>query len=76
LDWDATEGCGWFDISPNGDTVAVTCNGATVGGLSPGVYIDDVTFMADGAENSPQTVSVTLVVVQELVRLYVPLVGR
>jgi hypothetical protein len=76
LAWEATEGCGWFDINANGDTVAVTCNDATVSGLATGTYVDSVTFAADGAENSPQTVSVTLAVVQELVRVYVPLVGR
>ena len=76
LSWDAIEGSSWFDIGQNGDTIEVTCTSGSVGGLAPGTYDDNLTFTADGAENSPQTVSVTIVVVQELVRLYVPLVGH
>lgn len=78
LDWDATESSAWFEILPDHgtNTIAVTCVGSVVKNYGLGEQIGALTVTATGAQNSPQTVSATLIVVEEIYTTYLPSVMR
>jgi hypothetical protein len=68
LSWTASKTQSWLTITPTAgtttsetDLITATANPS---GLSPGVYTDTVTVTAAGATNSPQTVSITLNVLE------------
>ncbi|MGB7718987.1 MAG: BACON domain-containing carbohydrate-binding protein [Bryobacteraceae bacterium] len=59
----AASGGGWLSVSPaSGTTPASLSVSVNPTGLSPGSYNGTITITAPGASNSPQTVSVSLVV--------------
>ena len=63
LSWSAASSASWLSLSPtsgSGPTTAFAT--ATVGGLAAGTYLGTITVSAPGAQGTPQTVSVTLVV--------------
>ena len=63
LAFNASKSQSWITLNPpNGSTPASLTVGVNPSGLSPGTYSGSVTVTSGGASNSPQTVSVTLVV--------------
>ena len=63
LSWSAASSAPWLSLSPtagSGPTTAFAT--ATAGGLAAGTYLGTITVSAPGAQGTPQTVSVTLVV--------------
>jgi len=76
LDWDATKNGSWFDIQKGSNGITVTCVGSIVDDFSPGTQAGSVTVTAEDAQNSPQTVTVRLIVTDEISSLYLPGVAR
>ncbi len=67
LNWTASANVSWLTLSPASgtapSTITVTANTA---GLAIGTYNGTITLTASGANNSPQTIAVTLSVSQKL----------
>ncbi|MBV8205701.1 MAG: hypothetical protein JO041_02835 [Acidobacteria bacterium] len=63
LTFAASSGTGWLSVSGGGATPGSVIVGVNPGTLAAGTYSGMVQVTATGAANSPQTVSVTLVVV-------------
>ncbi|MCX5973661.1 MAG: amidase domain-containing protein, partial [Coprothermobacterota bacterium] len=66
LNWTASEGAGWLSLTPTSgsstgehDPIALSVDASA---LSAGTYTATITLAAVGADNSPQSVGVTLVV--------------
>ena len=76
LDWDATQDGNWFDILTGSDDITVTCMGSIVDDFGLGTQSGDITVAAPGAQNSPQTVSVRLVVTEEIYDTWLPSATR
>jgi hypothetical protein len=63
MDWTASFDAAWIGVSALSGTAPSTIDiSIDISGLIPDTYIDTVTISADGAENSPQYVEVTLLV--------------
>ncbi len=63
LTWSATSGASWLSVSPASGTGSGTLTlGINAAGLTAQTYNGAVTVTAAGASNSPQTISVTLIV--------------
>jgi len=76
LDWDASESSAWFNITQGASTITIACVGSAVGGYGLGQRSGTLTVTATGALDSPQNVSVRLVVVPQVMHTYLPLVAR
>ncbi|MCP4712469.1 MAG: hypothetical protein GY869_27920, partial [Planctomycetes bacterium] len=64
LDWEITEDCSWLSVLPasgssTGEEDIVTVQ-ADVTGLPEGIYVDQLSVSDPDAQNSPQTVTVTV----------------
>ncbi|MHC4474852.1 MAG: S8 family serine peptidase [Planctomycetota bacterium] len=64
LNWSVSESCDWLSVSPasgssTGEADTVTVN-VDISGLSSGTYSCDLTIADAGAMNSPQTITVNL----------------
>jgi hypothetical protein len=65
LNWSGSSSVGWLSLSPTSGSlsaggsqqVSVSVN---ISGMSAGTYTGNITFSAPGAQNSPQTVLVTI----------------
>ncbi|HWZ45574.1 MAG TPA: family 16 glycoside hydrolase [Candidatus Saccharimonadales bacterium] len=63
LNWTATENASWLTLSPaSGTNTGTLTASVNIAGLAEGVYSTGITVTASGATNSPQTVSVSLVI--------------
>jgi hypothetical protein len=70
--WTATASAPWLQVQPTGDTILIDVQTA---GLSPNAYEALVTVEAEpGVVGSPMQIPVTLHLVDELERAYLPLV--
>jgi hypothetical protein len=70
--WSAAGDAAWLQVQPVGDTIQV---GVDTTGLLPGTYSAEVTVEAEaGVLGSPAHIPVTLRLVDELERAYLPLV--
>ncbi len=57
----ASQSQSWLIVyPPSGSAPATLTAGINVNGLKPGTYTDSITVTGQGAQNSPQTISVTL----------------
>lgn len=80
LTWSAASQGSWFDLSGAGGVTpsALTITPTTFGG-SPQTYTGAVTVTVTspgGAENSPQRVDLTLIVVPQVAHVYLPVIRR
>ncbi len=62
LDWAASSNSSWLSVTPFGFAPSTLTISATPANLTPGPYSGVITVTAPGATNSPQTVSVLLIV--------------
>jgi hypothetical protein len=66
LNWSASEGAGWLSLAPTAGSSTGEYDPVTISvdasGLVVGTYTTIITLAAAGADNSPQSVGVTLVV--------------
>jgi len=76
LDWDATRDGSWFDIVTGSNDITITCIGSIVDDFGLGTQTGDITVTAESAQNSPQAVSVRLVVAEGTYNTYLPSVIR
>lgn len=64
LNWSASADVNWLDMSPSSASGGALVNiSAQPAGLAPGQYTGTITFGAPGADNSPQSLSVSLKVI-------------
>ena len=64
MSWTATKSATWLSVAPVSGTVAIGGPGVNIllAGLLPGTYTGTVSIASPGASNSPQIITVTLVV--------------
>ena len=63
LNWTASDNVSWLNLSRTSGTAPSTVNASiNINGLSAGTYTGQITVSSSGAEGSPKTVAVTLVV--------------
>lgn len=69
--WNAFDDADWLNLHRAGDMVQVSVDAT---GLAPGTYYATITVEAEaGVQNSPAQVPVTLIVLERVYRIYLPL---
>jgi uncharacterized protein YkwD len=76
MSWNSSESSAWFQATEGASEVTISCVAGTVAAYPAGERTDELTVTAPGAENSPQIVTVKLVVAENLLSVYLPLVAR
>jgi uncharacterized protein YkwD len=76
LNWNASESSDWFNIAKSANTITVTCISSVVKSYSISERAGAITVTAVGAPNSPQSVTVTLIVAQEIHSIHLPLAAH
>ncbi|RMG42602.1 MAG: hypothetical protein D6732_00765 [Methanobacteriota archaeon] len=76
LNWTASDNATWLSLSSTSGTAPASVNvTVNISGLSAGTYTGQITIQADGAQGSPETVTVTLTIAPpDTYKIYLPIV--
>lgn len=76
MTWSSSESSAWFQAIDGADEIAISCVSSAIIGQPVGERTDELTITAPDAENSPQIVTLKLVVAENVYSVYLPLVAH